>query len=195
MNEHELELLVIDNMTLVEDIVHGTCSRGVPTYIEADDLIQECLMRIPGAIKGYRGVGGATLKTYLKTAIRRDVMDLIQRERREPINSSSRSGGDVVVGIEANTVEGDESAARTAHRAAVIAYCEQESNSREWGNNSNSVQEAGRILTPEQFQAVRLCYVAGMTQEQAAKELGITREAVKSRLAKADFKLRKHLKK
>ena len=154
-------------------------------------------MRLPDVIKGYRGTAGASLKTYLKTTIRRDVMDAIRRERREPINS--RSGENIVVGIESNSAEGDGPVARiaadAAFRADVIAYSEEKSNQRERPDwfDGGPIGAMESLLTDGQIQVVRLCHISGMTQERAAKELGITRGAVKSRLAKADAKLRKHL--
>jgi DNA-directed RNA polymerase specialized sigma subunit len=77
-------------------------------------------MRLPDAIRNYRGEAGASLKTYLKTAIRRDVMDAIGHERREPIHGK-RSGDDVVVGIEA-AVGGWESAVEEDAYAEPLEY-------------------------------------------------------------------------
>jgi DNA-directed RNA polymerase specialized sigma24 family protein len=65
-------------------------------------------------------------------------------------------------------------------------------------NASDAVSESARrlgdwrnLLTSEQAQVVELCHIDLLTQHEAAVRLGITRNAVKSRLLKAAAKLRK----
>ena len=197
MDATEVDALVLEYLPLVERIVLGTIARGVPAYIEKEDLVQECALRLPEAIGRYRGKAGASLKTYLKTVIRRDVMDEIRRQRREPIHSGARSADSITVGIEAvearNVKERNEQFKR-----AVTEYSWGVAHSREgapaWGGlgiNPLAVRSLC-ALTHDQYQAVVLCDVAGMTQQGAAERLGITRNAIASRLRKAHATLDKH---
>lgn len=169
-------------LDLVEGVVRGTVARGVPTYIEADDLIQECLVRLPDAISAYTGKHGASVKTYLKAVIRHDVLDVIGHERRQPTNMAYRDN--IAVGHDAPWEEED-----IEWKDAALSYSHGLRQSREWERGSlTGVDKA--LLTPDQYDAVILCHVEGMTQEQAAKRLGITREALSSRLRKARAKIR-----
>jgi len=175
-------------LDLVLDIVRGTLSRGAPTYIEADDLIQECLMRLPDVIRDYRGKRGAALKTYLKTAIRRDVMDAIQRERREPIHYAA---GDNIL-PNGETIE--DGAPVPWEEADFSMFKQSALEQRELDQRSTAVFDAMHMLTNDQLDAVILCHVSGLTQDAAARQLGITREAVASRLRKASAALKKNIK-
>lgn len=176
-------------LDLVEEVVRGTKSRGIPTYIEADDLIQECLLRLPDAMRKYRGENGASPKTYLRTVIRRDVLDQIAAQRREPINSPYRDTDNIEVGNEVKPE--DERAWKKNFKSNVAEYSRSLADAGEWGPQPQPLMDACGALTPEQRAAVTLCDLEGITQEEAAARLGIKRTAIASRLRKAHGKLAK----
>jgi RNA polymerase sigma factor (sigma-70 family) len=176
-------------LDVIEGVVRGEISRGLPSYIDADDLIQECAIRLPAAIKAYRGKGGASVKTYLKTVIRNDVMDLIKLERREPIHSPFCDGSSDVRFNEDD--ERDEEISWSSYRNREDSGEEHELTERD----KSRLKALFTLLTKEQLIAVLMCHHEGLTQEQAAKRLGITRNAVKSRLRKASLVLQKQFSK
>lgn len=190
IDARDIESLVVEYYPLVEQVVRGTCSRGVPTYIESDDLIQECALRLPQAIRDYRGEAGASMKTYLKAVIRRDVLDVIKRERREPIHGC-RTGGDLTALCEAES--DDPESRNVAFKSAVYEHSMEMGslNARRADNTDSRLGDWRNLLTAEQVQVVELCHIDRMTQEEAATRLGITRNAVKSRLLKASARLQK----
>jgi RNA polymerase sigma factor (sigma-70 family) len=175
-----------DILALVEGVVRGELSRGVPFYVEGDALAQECLVRIPEAIRSFSRRNGCSLKSYLKCVILHDVQDVIKSERREPIHSH-RDGPDVSESIDpvTETEPGDSD--------MVKAFFENSDSQAQHFGLSRIEGAMLCFLTKGQYDAVRLCHLDGLTQEQAAKALGITREAVKSRLGKASATLQKVL--
>lgn len=188
----QVESLVVEYLPLVKQIVRGTCSRGVPTYIDADDLVQECALRLPQAIIGYQGRLGASMKTYLKTVIRRDVLDVIDRESCDPI-CGLRIGDDITACIEVESQDTESRNRAFKHAVAENSRAIADSNAdpAAWSGDAGRLSDWRGRLTSEQAQVVELCHVNGMTQKQAAARLGVTREAVKSRLLKASLNLRK----
>jgi RNA polymerase sigma factor (sigma-70 family) len=179
-------------LDLVLGFVRGTLSRGVPTYVEADDLVQECLIRLPDAIRDYRGKNGSSVKTYLKAVIRNDVMDAIKRERREPA-----SGGVEIDTADTGTAGGprvglvNEHGQQISRNHAALEYSSGVAEQNGWNRQIYPVVDPVALLTDQQLDVVGLCDLLDVTQEEAAERLGITRNAVASRLRKAHTKLRK----
>jgi len=175
---------------LAAGVIDGLLAGKVPPYIDRDELIGECITRLPSLLDEYGARNGASLGTFLKKAWRNDALNFIDKERRRrkylvddpirPTNSDSddenddvRSPEDQVV-FEQQQREGraqDQDTYQTLLRADVF-------------------ERASRLLTREQFSALMLCYRAGLTERQAGQELGTTREAIHSRLGKATQKLK-----
>lgn len=184
MNKVDVDLLVLQHTPLVLDVVKGIVARGVPEHIAKDDLIQHCTLHLFDAITAYRGENGASLRTYLQSVIRNKAQNFIKRERSQT--------GQWVRG----KFDGDDADAENCWHERVDY-------SRDQGDRSNTYtsseaehrlldwERIAELVTPEQLQALQCCYRHGKTQEEAAAELGITREALASRLRKAIPTLRR----
>lgn len=187
LDESQIDALVVEYLPLVKKCVGLACADGVPTYIEADDLIQECAIRLPKAIRDFRGDAGASMKTYLTGVIKNDVKDQINRARTA---YGLRTGDNVPEMDGASEPEDLESNGYGS--SAVWYFSRERAESNEDHRGSSPRPDLRKVLTPEQAEVVELCHLQGLTQEVAAVRLGITRNAVKSRLLKAEANIKKH---
>ena len=169
-------------LELVEGVVRGV----VATDIDCDELIQECLIRLPDAIRQYRGNNGSSLRTYLKKVIQNDVIDAIKRERKDlvhnaqPLPMESQPQGSL--GHSLQWVLYDNLRLDDDLASSISAdYARQQL--RGWLD----------WVTPDQAIVLALCTIHGLTQEAAATRLGTTRGGVLSRLNKGLANIRKHL--
>lgn len=174
-------------LELVEQVVNGFLARGVPAYIDRGELIHVCLINLQKNISQFEGRNGASLKTFLKVAIRHDVLHHLERERRYQKHIHRPIGG--------NT---DDDPHRSDHekwafrrsggpdpdlpRPPRLAY-------------ENVFYQASHLLTPKQFEVLSLRFEFGLTTQQTAEKLGIAPTAVEGRWRKAQVKLRRGLKK
>lgn len=138
---------------------------------EADDVVEEALVRIHAAARGFRGTRG------LRTWTLRIVMNLCRdRLRRRKFDGGRAEDLDVLgrAGLSVTPVlEWDEE----LDRAKLL----------------ETLERAIDRLPPEQREAVVLCHRAGLSQAEAAAALGIAEGSVKARLHRARQKLRAEL--
>lgn len=184
MNKTELDQLVLKHTPLILGVIGGILSRGVPEHITKDDLIQHCTLCLLDAVAGYRGENGASLKTYLQRVIWNKAQNFIKRERSQT-GLWDRGGLDGDGADMGSCRQGRADYDRyQADRSNTDTSNETESRLLDW-------ERIAELLTPEQFQALQCCHRYSKTQEGAAAELGITREALASRLRKAISTLRR----
>jgi RNA polymerase sigma factor (sigma-70 family) len=177
-------------LDLVLAVVRGTLSRGVPSYIEGDDLVQECLIRLPDAIRAYRRKSGSSVKTYLKAVIRNDVMDFINHERRQP--SAIAEGFETWNPGDESPALVDEYGLRIGWAQAALNHSRDIAEQRDWDRLERPpTVDLTALLTDEQLDVVAFCDLLDRSQKDTAELLGISRNAVASRLRKAHAKLRK----
>lgn len=138
---------------------------------EADDVVEEALVRIHSAARGFRGERG------LRTWTLRIVMNLCRdRLRRRRFDGGRAEELDLLghAGLAVNpVVEWDEAMDRTK----LI----------------DALERAIDRLPPEQREAVVLCHRAGLSQAEAGETLGIAEGSVKARLHRARQRLRAEL--
>jgi RNA polymerase sigma factor (sigma-70 family) len=174
---------------LAAGVVDGLLAGKVPAYIDRDELIGECIAQLPSLLAEYQGRNGASLETFLKRAWRSDALNFIDKERRRHthlaphplLSTGARDSGEEDTGSFQDRAElALQRNSDTWHSAEAFRR----------GLKSDVFSRARLLLTPDQFEALRWCYYAGMTERMAAEKLGITREAVASRLRKAVRKIR-----
>lgn len=138
---------------------------------EADDVVEEALVRIHAAARNFRGNRG------LRTWTLRIVMNLCRdRLRRRKFDGGRVEELDVIghSGLAVNPVEAWDEAIDQSKLLDVL-------------------ERAIDRLPPEQREAVVLCHRAGLSQAEAAAALGIAEGSVKARLHRARQKLRVEL--
>lgn len=138
---------------------------------EADDVVEEALVRIHSAAKDFRGARG------LRTWTLRIVVNLCRdRLRRRRFDGGRAEELDLLghAGLTVNpVVEWDEAMDR--------------------GKLIDALERAIDRLPPEQREAVVLCHRAGLSQAEAGEALGIAEGSVKARLHRARQRLRAEL--
>jgi len=174
---------------LAAGVVDGLLAGGVPSYVDRDELIGECIAQLPALLAEFEGRNGASLETFLKRAWRNDVLNFIEKERGRrahldphPLLSTGARDSD--------EQDGGSFQDRAEYELQRDSDSWHAAESFRMALKSDVFSSARKLLTPEQFEAVMCCYYAGMTEKIAAEKLGTTREAVASRLRKSIRKIR-----
>jgi len=135
---------------------------------EADDVVEEALVRIHAAARDFRGTRG--LRTWTLRIVANLCRDRLRRRkfdagRAEDLDRLGHAGLSV-----SPVAEWDEA----IDRSRVL----------------EALERAIDRLPREQREAVVLCHRAGLSQAEAAEVLGIAEGSVKARLHRARHKLR-----
>jgi RNA polymerase sigma-70 factor (ECF subfamily) len=150
---------------------HGVCRYGLKvcrTTEDAEDAVQETLWAATRAIRVFRGGPGA-LASWLFTIVRRECFRLFERWQLE---HRADADADQVDPLDIATSIDDEVAARRRGELLAAALAE---------------------LDPLHREAILLRDVRGLSAPEAATQLGISVDALKSRLHRARAKLREHV--
>jgi RNA polymerase sigma-70 factor (ECF subfamily) len=149
---------------------HGVYRYGLQvcrTTEDAEDALQETLWAATRAIKNFRG-SASSIVSWMFTMIRRECFRLIDRHRRDPV-----SLGGMEDEVPADVPEpGD---ALVVQRRADLLVA------------------ALRALDPSHREVVLLRDIEELSAPEAAARLGISVEALKSRLHRARVNLRDHV--
>ncbi len=149
---------------------HGVYRYGLQvcrTTEDAEDALQETLWAAARALKTFRGSASSIL-SWMFTIIRRECFRLIERGRRDPIALGALA--DVA---SADGCEGG-GAFAIQHRADLLA-------------------RALQSLDPAEREVVLLRDIEQFSAPEAAARLGISVQALKSRLHRARVNLREHV--
>lgn len=137
------------------------------TTEDAEDAVQETLWAATRAIRAFRGTA-SSIASWLFTMVRRECLRLIDRHRRRPEG----------LGGHEDDLPGDvpdpEDALAVQRRTEVLA-------------------QALAALEPLHREVVLLRDIQGMSAPKAAEQLGISVDALKSRLHRARVSLREHV--
>ena len=166
MTIEERNRLVEEYLPLARAKVARFVALGIPSYIEADDLIQYASSRLIENIEQHDG--RASLETFLNHAIRNDIINCIKSERS---HWGRFSGG------APRRKLADIGTAGRAMRKGVRS-------------SGIDVRAAINQLPPKQKDAIVYCDILGFSQEEAGRILGISHQAVSCRLddARANLK-------
>jgi RNA polymerase sigma-70 factor (ECF subfamily) len=137
------------------------------TTEDAEDAVQETLWAATRAIRTFRGTA-SSIASWLFTMVRRECLRLLDGHRRRPVGldgAEDHLPGDVV---------DPEDAVAARRRTEVIA-------------------EALATLDPLHREVVLLRDIQEMSAPEAAAQLGISVDALKSRLHRARVNLRDHV--
>lgn len=154
MTDSERNALVERYMPLVERIVRGLFRiRLIPRFIEINDVIQECALRLLTEIPAHDPESGGQLTTYLHWVIRRDAINCIEKQFRRDRYTYYSNDSDGQNGLEDYSDD--------QHRSHFVTH--------------EDIKDA---LSARQYEVFQLVHVYGFTQEEAAKRLGTTQSAV-----------------
>jgi RNA polymerase sigma-70 factor (ECF subfamily) len=137
------------------------------TTEDAEDAVQETLWAATRAIHAFRGTA-SSIASWLFTMVRRECLRLIDGHRRRPVGLDGAEDtfpGDVV---------DPEDAAAVLRRTELLA-------------------EALSSLDPVHREVVLLRDIEELSAPEAAAQLGISVDALKSRLHRARVNLREHV--
>ncbi len=171
----ERNALVEQYLPLVQRIVMGLFAiRNIPQFIDAEDVIQECSVKLISEVEGYDPSRGANLTTYLHWVIRRDAIDIVRKQFHrgryqmyfDPPTHKSGNGK------------------QNGHR---MIFSERDTDPNWLFGIKRS--DMKRVLTKKQLDAVEAVYIYGFTQERAARKLGLSRQSVDTHLRRAIKKL------
>jgi RNA polymerase sigma-70 factor (ECF subfamily) len=137
------------------------------TTEDAEDAVQETLWAATRAIRAFRGTA-SSIASWLFTMVRRECLRLIDGHRRRP--SGLDGGEDDIPGDFVDPAD----AAATLRRTELLA-------------------EALATLDPLHREVVLLRDIQELSAPEAAAHLGISVEALKSRLHRARVNLRDHV--
>jgi RNA polymerase sigma-70 factor, ECF subfamily len=155
---------------LVSEHRHGVYRYGLQvcrTTEDAEDAVQETLWAATRAIKTFRG-SASSIASWMFTIVRRECFRLIERHKRAPI----------ALGDEAEEIPTD-----TPDPHAAI----------EEGARAELLAEALAALDPLQREAILLRDIQELSAPEAAAQLGVSVQALKSRLHRARVNLRDHV--
>jgi RNA polymerase sigma-70 factor (ECF subfamily) len=139
---------------------------------EAEDVVEEALMRIHRAAPGFRGERG--LRTWTLRIVANLCRDRLRRRRRFPSSPPEELSPLDAAGLALDPVEGWDD---TLDRAQVMAV----------------VETALGQLPEEQREVVIMRHRLGLSTEEVAEALGVPEGTVKSRLSRALEALRRRL--
>jgi RNA polymerase sigma-70 factor (ECF subfamily) len=134
---------------------------------DAEDAVQVTLWAATRAIKTFRGTA-SSIASWLFTMVRRECLRLIEGHRRAP------------VGLDGS--EADIATERTDPEDAVVAQ-----------RRSKVLAEALADLEPVHREVILLRDISELSAPEAAAQLGISIDALKSRLHRARVQLRDHV--
>jgi RNA polymerase sigma factor (sigma-70 family) len=146
-------------------IAYGLALRVLRNSALAEDAVQDAFLNVWRSADRFQP-GHAKAITWVLTFVHRRAVDLVRREERrrmEPEEAAPEPAGPGA----------DEDADRRSKRELV--------------------QEALRLLPPEQREAIELAYYGGYTQSELAVRLGEPLGTIKSRMFKGLQNLRGHL--
>ena len=149
---------------------HGVYRYGLRvcrTTEDAEDAVQETLWAATRSLGRFRGEA-STLARWLFTIVRRECYRLLERHRREPEVLDLAEHDRTTPGAQLDEL------VLAAHRSAVLA-------------------DALRDLDPVDREVILLRDVQELTAPEAADRLGISVDALKSRLHRARERLRTHV--
>jgi RNA polymerase sigma-70 factor, ECF subfamily len=135
------------------------------TTEDAEDAVQETLWAATRAIHTFRGTA-ASITSWLFTIVRRECLRLLERQRREPLVDGEREAM-------AEVVDPDD-ALGLARRIDLLS-------------------SALADLDPLHRQVILLRDIQELTAPEAAQQLEISVDALKSRLHRARVSLREHV--
>jgi RNA polymerase sigma-70 factor (ECF subfamily) len=137
------------------------------TTEDAEDAVQETLWAATGAIKAFRGTA-TSLASWLFTIVRNECLRLIDRDRRSPTSID-----DVEDSLASGALAPDDTMA-TRQRAELLT-------------------SAFAELEPSHREVLLLRDIQELSAPEAAERLGISIDALKSRLHRARVNLRDHV--
>lgn len=149
---------------------HGVYRYGLQvcrTTEDAEDALQETLWAATRAISTFRGTA-SSIVSWMFTIIRRECFRLLDRHRRDPASSTD-------VPDDAPAVHADPADSLAEQRRARL------------------LAEALQSLDPLHREVVLLRDVEGLSAPEAATRLGISVQALKSRLHRARVNLRERV--
>jgi RNA polymerase sigma-70 factor (ECF subfamily) len=139
--------------------------RVCPTMADAEDAVQDALWAATQAIRAFRGAAGGIV-SWLFTIVRRHCYRALARVGTEPAAASS------ALGATAQATPEEDVAARQQSAALATALA---------------------ALDPLHREVILLRDVEGLTAPEAAARLGVSIDAVKSRLHRARARLREEV--
>lgn len=184
-------------LPLVKDVIRVAFPGGFPSYVNLEDMEQECFIRLPAIIEDHHGKNGARLETFVRTAVRNDARDYLKQQHRR--NHGTRSvplPGEVVREAYSQPETIEQSSCATAFYAMNDLLAGAHPAiwlSTEVGGrfDDDEIERIHGLLTGAQH-AVFVCrFVLDMTQQTAADYLRITRDALASRERKLCANLRR----
>jgi RNA polymerase sigma-70 factor (ECF subfamily) len=139
--------------------------RVCPTMADAEDAVQDALWAAAQALRAFRGAAG-TILSWLFTIVRRHCYRVLAR------------------------LETAEAAATTVPRGAAQVSPEEKLAAR---HQRAAIATALATLEPLHREVILLRDIEGLTAPEAAARLGVSIEAVKSRLHRARARLREEV--
>jgi len=167
MTIEERNKLVEEFIPLVRRLVMYEMAHIIPEFIDKDDIQQEVLVKLPHVIERFESRNGATLRTFLGHAIHCDIVDAIRKEfRRDRYKLPDIPSGDPPDYTPRKGVFKDARGKWVNPASGYIPPVY-------YGELLDG--DAEKRLTPKQVRALRLVYVEGYTQDEAAGMMGIGR--------------------
>jgi RNA polymerase sigma-70 factor, ECF subfamily len=155
---------------LIEAHRHGVYRFGLRvcrTTEDAEDAVQETLWAATRAIQTFRGTA-SSIASWLFTIVRRECLRLLEGQKRTPV----RLGGDE-----------DDLDGEVSNPEDLVAM----------QRRAKLLVEAVAALDPLHREVVLLRDIQEMSAPEAAERLGISVDALKSRLHRARTRLRDHV--
>jgi len=148
-------------LPLVRSRANAFCGKG----LEADDLIQEGLIGLLAAIRGYDAERGASFKTFAYICITRHLTSVIDKADKR---------------VETVSMDDDRELFPDKDPQELVV-------SREY--MSNWLNDAYKLLSQLEEKVLKL-YLSGNSYRQISDKLGISEKAVDNALCRAKHKLR-----
>src|SRR5262245_19467469 len=167
------QALVLDHLPLVYWAV-ARALRRLPALalVPRDDLIQEALVGCLKCARDWRPGGGASIATWLLWGVRGALSDLARRGRKQAPTPALRLEGLEGLGRDGRLPACYERSALLVAPSLALEEAEQAARAR------GLVEAALAALPPARARAVRLVYLEGRKQTQAAQLLGVCRQAI-----------------
>jgi len=160
------------------EMIYGLALRIVKNKHDAEDVMQETLIRIWGNIKSYDPAKG--LSTWVGAITKNVAKSYLRRRRCDPFDDSKGREYQDTEDYSAGLIDKNGRTERTQCDSLVVGK-----------RAIQLVRDSLETLGNKQREAVVLGYFTGLRNDKAAKYLGISKSAFSSRLSKARSNLAK----
>jgi RNA polymerase sigma factor (sigma-70 family) len=174
---------------LIRDVISRRFGGSFPHYVDLDEMVQDCLIRLVDVIPACLGKNIRSIENFVRAAVQNDVRDYLEKQHR----AFKREGTSAYPWEERVVRDTGGDFVRVGRDEEMRVYDEWASDVLQTEVNDEvqdeEIEAAKVLLTGEQYRAYNCRRLLSMTQEETACYLGITREAVASRQRKAYAKM------